>query len=388
MKAAVLSGTYDPKSDAPAPPYRSANKAWRSPAISVRDVPEPSALADDELLVEVLVNGICGTDVHASETGPDGYTRFSGPAKLPVVLGHEFVGRVVARGAGATGLRVGQLVAAESVQACRRCRPCRDGHLNQCLFIELIGLTIDGALAPLVRVKEFHCHPIDPLLERFGEERGVELGAALEPLGCAFNGMFVDRDGRVHEGVSRADRVAVFGAGPIGLGAVALARSACVSRVIAFDMSDERAGLARNLGADAAFNVSRLQADGVSLGEAICDATGGEGVSVVVEAAGAPGLFAAALETLSERGRLIYLGRTPDPDSFDTNTLVSKAIVVNGSRGHAGYGIFPSLIGMLADGRLDLSQFVTARFEFVDLEAAFARAREQRDGKILIRVGG
>lgn len=386
MKAAVLSAIYDPKLDAAASSYTAANMVWRAPFVSVRDVPEPSALADDEVLIEVCVNGICGSDVHASEAGPDGYVRFSGPARLPVVLGHEFVGRVISHGVGATNLRVGQFVSAESVQACRKCRPCRAGHLNQCASIDLIGLTVDGALAPLVRVKEFHCHPIDQILERFGEERGIELGAALEPLGCAFNGMFIDRDGRRREGVTRTDRVAVFGVGPIGLGAIALARCMDVSKIIAFDLSDERADLAKRLGADAAFNVGRLRRDGHSLCEAIDDVTDGEGVSVVVEAAGAPGLFAEALAVLSERGSIIYLGRTPEQVSFDANQLVSKAIYVNGSRGHAGYGIFPSLIEMIASGRLDLSHFVTARFDFADLAAAFARAREQRDGKILIQV--
>jgi threonine dehydrogenase-like Zn-dependent dehydrogenase len=385
MKAVVLEATVN--TEGRASQRGAASQRLSYPRLLMRNVPEPQLLDDDDLIVEVMVNGICGSDTHVSEAGANGYVKFSGPANAPVVLGHEFVGRVVARGKGVSRLGQGEIVAAESIQACRVCRWCREGHFNQCEKVELIGLTIDGGLARYVRVKEVHCHPVTPILERFGGSRGISLAALLEPLGCAFCGLFIDHEGKKWNGVKPGDIAAVFGAGPIGLGAVALLKAAGAEQVLAFDVNDERVELAKKLGATAAYNISKFDDGGHSLDEVIKEHTRGSGLDVAVEAAGAPGLFADVLNVLGPRARFVYLGRTLGDVACDPNLLVTNAITIKGSRGHAGYNIFPSLIQMIAEGRLNLDGFVTTHYDFADALAAFERARAQRDGKILIHLG-
>jgi threonine dehydrogenase-like Zn-dependent dehydrogenase len=385
MKAVVLEATVDAEEGAS---HRGpASRRLSNPRLLIRDVPEPTILDDDDLIIEVDVNGICGSDTHVSEAGIDGHVKFPGPANTPVVLGHEFVGRVVARGKGVSRLRLGEIVAAESIQACRVCRWCRAGHFNQCEKVELIGLTIDGGLTCYVRVKEVHCHSVTPILERFSGSRGIDLSALLEPLGCAYCGLFIDHEGKKWNGVRPGDIAAVFGAGPIGLGAVALLRAAGAEQVLAFDINNERVKLAKKLGATAAYNIAEFDDGGHSLDEIVKEHTRGSGLDVAVEAAGAPGLFANVLNVLGPRSRFIYLGRTLGDVACDPNLLVTNAITIKGSRGHAGYNIFPSLIRMIAEGRLNLDGFVTTHYDFTDALAAFERARAQQDGKILIHLG-
>lgn len=379
MRAVVLSGVCDPKPQADG--SLAANLMWRKPQVSVEEVPQPRLIADNDVIVEVAVCGVCGSDVHACAADDQGYVQFSGPARLPVVLGHEFTGQVVEVGRGVTTLRVGQWVTAESISACWSCSACQAGHLNQCQRINLVGLTVDGAFAPYVRIDARHCYPIASILDQFGVARGSELGSLLEPLGCAYNALHINAGG-----VSRHDRVAVFGTGPIGLGAVALARAAGASFIVAFDIIDERVSLATALGADAAVNLALLAKQGISLREVLAELTHGQGITLAVEAAGAAELFPELPSVLAARGRLIYVGRSATPLTLDPNPLVSGALRIVGSRGHAGYGIFPCLIDRLASGRLDLNPLITARFPFSSALTAIAQAQQQCDGKILVQV--
>jgi threonine dehydrogenase-like Zn-dependent dehydrogenase len=354
---------------------------WRNPQLSVEEVAQPTLRNEDDVVIETLVCGICGSDVHASQADANGYVGFAGPARLPVILGHEFTGRVVEVGRGVRSLRPGQIVAAESIAACFSCSACRDGHLNQCERVELVGLTVDGALARYIRVNAAHCYSVEPLLERFSESLGCELGSLLEPVGCAYNALCVNVGG-----IKQADRVAVFGAGPIGLGAVALAHAAGASLVVAFDVIDERVALAKKLGADAAFNLATLATQGVTPRDVLSELTHGRGVTIALEAAGAAELFPDLPSLLATRGTLVYVGRTATTLVFDPNPLVSGALRIIGSRGHAGYGIFPALIKMIADGTLNLAPLITARVPFDAAASAIKQAWQRRDGKVLVRI--
>ncbi len=231
-----------------------ASTVWANPTLRQEDVPEPEITSPHDVIVRVAYCGVCGSDLHCSHAGPDGYVSFGGPARLPVVLGHEFSGTVIRTGRAVTNVAVGDAVTAESIWACWNCDECHAGHLNECERVELLGLTVNGALAPLVRVDARHCYSIAPLVRRHGRDNALELGALLEPLGVA------------HRGLTRAriradDRVVVVGTGPIGLAIVMLARAAGVSRIVAFDLIDSRVALAEAAGARA-FNLMTLRRTG------------------------------------------------------------------------------------------------------------------------------
>jgi hypothetical protein len=386
MKALVVDAEWKPKRNYPLSEdekiHRKAfigSQVWRNPGFDIKEVPTPD-IGDDEVLVRVRVCGICGSDTHLYETDESGYIIFSGLTKLPCILGHEFSGVVEKTGSRVVDLKVGDLVAVESVMWCGMCRPCRSGAPNQCKYVDLMGLSADGAFAEYVAVKERYCWKINELTGIYSEEDTFDIGALIEPVGCAYNGMFVSGGG-LKPGAS----VVVYGVGPIGLGAVALARVAGASRIIAFDVIDERVKIAKDMGADYAFNVNKLKE--CSPGDKVLELTRGWGADIQVEAAGAaPQTIPEMEKSLSNQGKIIYLGRAAIKTPMYLDILVSGANKIVGARGHAGYGIFPYIIRLLGSGKLDIKKMITARYPLDRVVEAIAGSSKRTDGKILIKV--
>ena len=355
------------------------SQVWQNPRFEVKNVPTP-AVKDDEVLIRVVSCGICGSDTHTYETDSDGYIIFSGPTKLPCVLGHEFSGVVEKTGSNVTGLIQGDWVAVESVMWCGKCQSCRSGAFNQCAHVELMGLSSDGAFAEHAVVNERYCWKINELRDRYEEKDVFDLGALIEPVGCSYNGMFI-----AGGGFNPGATVAVYGAGPIGLGAVTLARAAGASLVIAFDVEDERLAIAKQMGADFTFNVKHM-ADGGPSGK-VLELTRGWGADVQVEAAGAAPYTIPEMErSLSAQGKIIYLGRAATRTSMYLDVLVSGANQIIGARGHAGYGIFPSIIRMIASGKIDLLKMITAKYPFEKVSDALTASVSRTDGKIMVAL--
>jgi scyllo-inosose 3-dehydrogenase len=355
------------------------SQVWQNPRFEIKNVPTPN-IADDEVLIRVVSCGICGSDTHTYETDSEGYIIFSGPAKLPCVLGHEFSGIVEKTGSRVVGLKKGDWVAVESVMWCGMCQSCRSGVPNQCRHVELMGLSSDGAFAEHAVVSERYCWKINDLRDRYEERDVFDLGALIEPVGCSYNGMFI-----AGGGFNPGATVVVYGAGPIGLGAVAMARVAGASLIIAFDVADERLNIAKGMGADYAFNIKDM--NGSSPADKVMELTRGWGADIQVEAAGAaPQTIPQMERSLSSQGKIIYLGRAATSTPMYLDVLVSGANKIIGARGHAGYGIFPYIIRLLASGKLDLRGMITARYPFEKVMDAIKSSSNRTDGKILIEM--
>ena len=355
------------------------SQVWRNPSFNIKEVPTPD-IRDDEVLIRVKTCGICGSDTHLYETDDDGYIIFSGLTKLPCVLGHEFSGVIEKAGSRVNHLKPGDKVAVESIMWCGSCETCRSGAPNQCSHVELLGLSSDGAFAEFAAVNERYCWKINDLSKIYKDDTVFDLGSLIEPVGCAYNGMFISGGGFKPGSV-----VVVYGSGPIGLGAVVLARAAGASLVVAFDVNDERVKIAREMGADHAFNVNAL--NGNNPADIVMELTRGAGADIQVEAAGAaPKTIPHMEKSLAANGKIIYLGRAVTSTAMDLDVLVSGANKVIGARGHAGYGIFPYIIKMLASGRLDIDKMITAKYPFDKVIDALEASTERVDGKILIKM--
>jgi len=386
MKALVANAEWKPKigyslSESEKTQRRAiiGSYVWRNPSFELQHIPVPS-VKHDEILVRVISCGICGSDTHVYETDAEGYIIFSGPAGFPCIMGHEFSGIVEEVGSDVSTLKVGDKIAAESVIWCGTCQACRSGYPNQCERIELMGLTVDGALAEYVAVSERCCWKINDLTERYSESEVFDTGALIEPVGCAYNGLFI-----AGGGFKPGATVVVYGVGPIGLGAVALARVAGAGKIIAFDVINERVDTARLLGADYSFNINGL--DGCSPSEKVMELTKGSGAEVQVEAAGAaPRIIPEMEKSLSAQGKIIYLGRAATSTPVYLDTLVSGACSIIGARGHSGYGIFPYIIELLASGKLHLEGMITARHSSDEVLSALENSVDRRNGKILVRM--
>lgn len=387
MKAILLEADWDPRARYPVNEVenttRKANMAsevWRHPRFAEGVIDDPTPGPRD-VIVKVRACGVCGSDTHCYETDDDGYIIFSGPVKLPVVPGHEYTGEVVAIGNDVRHLKVGDLVAAEGMLYCGVCEACRTGHPNQCPHLDMVGFSSPGAYAEYIKVEERFCWSLDGVAERLGDaQRALELGALVEPISCPYNGIFVAAGG-----MRPGDHVAVFGAGPIGLGAIALARAAGAATVIAFDVSPERNALAVRMGADEAHSPIDLAAAGTSAADQIRRVTRGWGADILVEAAGA------AIHTMPEieksfapGGKMVYLGRTGEHAPVMLDVLVSGAASIHGARGHAGMGCFPQVIRLLEHGRIDAEPMITSRRPFSEFMAALDQSCARTDGKIMV----
>lgn len=383
MRATQLIADWDPREDAQFSAAATSAKraamacsAWRNPRVEMVDIPEP-VLGPQSVTIEVRACGVCGSDTHCVETDPSGYVIFSGPAAFPCVLGHEFSGEVVALGAEVQDLSVGDLVTAEGMLYCGTCEACRKGWFNQCVRLDMVGFSSPGAFAERIGSHAKHCWRIDGIAERLGDAQAAcEIAALIEPIGCAYNGMFVAAGGMMP-----GSHVAVFGCGPIGLGAIALARTSGAATITAFDPMPGRRAVATALGAD---TVHDIQPNG-GAAQLIREATRGWGADMVVEAAGAAMVTMPEIErSLAAAGTVVYLGRTGERAPVMLDVLVSGAARIVGARGHAGGGVFPHVIRLLEHGRMDVSAMIDHRMPISEAGAALQRSRSREDAKIML----
>ena len=388
MKALILDATWEPRSNYKATPAElkthkaiSAHEAWKEPKLEISEIPIP-AIEEDEVLIKVKACGICGSDTHCYENDDQGYIRFSGSVRLPVILGHEFAGEVVDVGKKVEGLKIKDPVASESMKWCGICTSCRSGYFNQCECLEMVGFSAPGAFAEYIAIKEKYCWKLDALRNIYqSDDQLYEAGALIEPIGCAYNGMFISGGG-IHPGAY----VVVYGAGPIGLGVIMLARAAGASKIVVFDIKEERNQLALKVGADYALNPNDLKSEGSSESEFVLKITDGHGADMQIEAAGAVSqTFPQMNKSFSPRGKLVFLGREDSRAIVEFDPIVSQASQFVGSRGHSGYGIYPNIIRMMVAGRIQAHDIITSRFPFAQVLEAMKQSSTRSDGKIMIQ---
>jgi len=383
MKALVLDAKWRPRAEYPLSEWEketgkaiAGNSVWRDPKLEVREWPDPK-LGPQDVLIEVKACGVCGSDMHFYETDADGYILYPGLTRFPCVLGHEFSGEVVEVGKEVTTLEKGDMVTAEEMIWCGRCFPCRNGYPNQCTNLEEIGFTVPGAFATHIAMDEKFCWKIDAIAERLGDrEKAFEVGALTEPTSVSYNAMF-SRAG----GFKPGHYVSVFGAGPIGLAAIGLARASGASLIAAFEISEPRRELAEKVGADHVYDPREVKA-----AEVMMDLSKGEGFNFHFEAAGAPQEIIPEMEkALAVNAKIVQVGRAAERVPMYLEAFQVRHSQTYGAQGHSGYENFPNVIRMVASGRLDLSPIITARYKLAETVDAIARSTTRSDGKILVK---
>jgi len=383
MKGLVLEAKWNPRPGYPLSEWEkktgkaiTGNAVWRYPKLEVREWPDPK-VGPQQVLIEVQACGVCGSDMHFYETDEDGYILYPGLTKFPSILGHEFSGKVVEVGKEVSTLQEGDMVTAEEMIWCGRCIPCRNGYPNQCANLEEIGFTIPGAFANYIAMEEKFCWKIDAIAEHLGsEEKAYEVGALTEPTCVSYNAIF-SRAG----GFKPGHYVSVFGAGPVGLAAIGLARAAGASLIIAFEISASRRELARKVGADYAYDPREVKP-----GQVMMELSRGEGFNFHFEAAGAPQLLLPEMEkALAVNAKIVQVGRAAEQVPMYLEVFQVRHSQVFGSQGHSGYENFPNVIRLVASGRLDLSPIITARYKLAETVDAIARSGSRTDGKILVK---
>jgi threonine dehydrogenase-like Zn-dependent dehydrogenase len=382
MKGLVLDAVWEPKEGYQVSDWEketgkaiTGNSIWRNPKLEVREWQDPKPGPNDVLLA-VQACGVCGSDMHFYETDKQGYILYPGLTKFPTILGHEFSGKVAEVGKNVTSLKVGDMVTVEEMIWCGRCIPCRNGYPNHCLNLEEIGFTIPGAFANYIAVDEKFCWKIDAVAERFGDEKkAYEVGAMTEPSCVAYNGMFT-RAG----GFKPGHFVSVFGAGPIGLASIGLAKAAGAGMIVSFEVSPQRLELAKKVGAEYAYDPRQ-----VSPSEVMMELSKGAGFDFQVEAAGAPHVVIPEMEkAMAINSKIVQIGRAAQRVPMYLESFQVRRSQAFGAQGHSGHENFPNVIRLVASGRLDLSPIVTARYTLDRTVDAIAKSVDRTDGKIIV----
>lgn len=337
---------------------RALVKTSPAPGLELAELPDPEP-GPAEVVVEVLRTGICGTDLHIA-SWDDWAAR---EVATPLVLGHEFAGRVVALGKHVTRVEVGDLVSGEGHLVCGSCRNCRAGRRHLCAYTRGLGVHHNGAFAEYAVLPEqnvwVHDGNVDP-----------DVAAIFDPFGNA-----------VHTALSFpvvGEDVLVTGAGPIGLMAASVARHAGARHVVVTDVSEHRLELARRVGADLAVNVTET-----SVGEAQRVLGMREGFDVGMELSGQPSALREAIANMAHGGRIAVLGLPSEDFSIDWGAVVFKMLTLKGIYGREMFETWYSMSVLLQSG-LDLSPVITHRFPYSRHAEAFDTARSGRCGKVIL----
>ncbi|MBI3097506.1 MAG: L-threonine 3-dehydrogenase [Planctomycetes bacterium] len=339
---------------------RAIRKNEAGPGLSLVDVPVPR-IGPDEVLIRVAAAGICGTDAHIYQW--DSWAQ--GRIRPPLVLGHEFAGRIVELGSAVRGYAKGDRVSAEGHLACGVCPLCRTGQAHICPSMKIIGVDVDGAFAEFAKMPASNLWKIDDGIPD-------EVAAIHDPLGNAFHTtMAAPVAGRT---------VLILGCGPIGLFACGIARASGAVRVIASDLNDARLQIARKMGAHVVVNGSREDLAGLVRRE-----TEGLGVDVALEMSGAPPAIVQALSLVRNGGDVQLLGLPNGAVLVNlAEDVIFKGITVRGILGRRMYDTWYQVRGFLRAGLLDPQPVITHRAPFTEFERALQDLIAGKAGKIVL----
>jgi L-iditol 2-dehydrogenase len=336
-------------------------------------IPDPG-----EVLLRVASVGVCGSDVHYYVEGRIG----SQVVTDPIMLGHEFSARVDGLGAdgprparfgpGVEGLTIGQLVAVDPAISCGVCELCLEGHPNLCPHVRFCGTPpVDGVLAEYAVMPAENCFPLPP-------ELGAVEGAMLEPLGIAIHSVDLAH-------LKPGQTVAVLGAGPIGLLIAAVARASGASEIYMTEPLAYRRRFAADYVADAVLNPDEGGPEGADVVDEILRLTGGRGVDVAFEAAGAAETPQQAAAMTHIGGKVIVVGIPADDlMRMQADTVRRKGLTIKLVRRMKH--TYPRAIRLVQSGVVDVRSLATHMLPLEQVADAFEMVAAYDDGVLRAMV--
>ncbi|NOZ21625.1 MAG: zinc-binding alcohol dehydrogenase family protein [Planctomycetes bacterium] len=306
--------------------------------VHIQDAPTPRHRGG-EALVRMRYIGICGSDLHT-------YRGLNPYVEMPRVPGHELCAEIVEIDENEKGLQTGDTVVVEPLIRCGACYPCSLGRYNCCENLKVLGVHVDGGMAEKMALPVM-------LLHKLPEDVDPSLGPLVETLSIAHQ---CCKRGRV----DADDRVAVIGAGPIGLCAAMVAKGRG-AEVAVIDVVEPRLALAGELGIDHPIN------GGGDVADRVGNAFGGP-PTVVIEAVGRAATLESAVDMVSPAGRVVVVGLTAEPSGIRADVMIKKELDLVASRNSCD--IFPDAIRFLADHQEQAEKLVTHRFGLDEVATA------------------
>jgi threonine 3-dehydrogenase len=333
-------------------------KRKSEPGLWLEDVPLPE-MGINDVRIEILRTSICGTDVHIYNW--DAWAQKTIP--VPMVVGHEFVGRIVEVGSNVKDLHPGEIVSGEGHVVCGRCRNCLAGRRHLCRDTKGVGVNRPGAFAEYLVLPMTNVWVHDPAIPR-------DLQAVFDPFGNA-----------VHTALQfdvLGEDVLITGAGPIGNMAAAVVRHAGARHVVVTDVNPYRLELAKRLGATMTVDVRSRDLASVQreLGMK-------EGFDVGLEMSGNASAFRDMLANMCHGGRVAMLGIPTGDIAIDWNIVIFNMLTIQGIYGREMYETWYQMTVMLQSG-LDIAPIITHRFSYCDYEQGFEAMRSGQSGKVIL----
>ena len=327
--------------------------------LEMEEMPVPR-IGGNDLLVRVTRAAICGTDLHIWNW--DQWSQRT--LRPPLVTGHEFVGRIVDRGANVSGYQIGERVSGEGHVVCGVCRSCRAGRRHLCTNTVSIGVNRDGCFAEYLSLpasNAWHVHPAIP----------SEVACFLDPLGNA-----------THSALSFdlvGEDVLITGAGPIGIMAAAICRHCGAQRIVVTDVNDYRLALALKMGATMTVNASRSSIEDARRELGII------GFDIGLEMSGSGAAFESMLENMYHGGRVALLGILPNSAAIRWDQVIFKGLVIKGIYGREIFETWYKMQTMLQSG-LDVRPVLTHRIPFDRFTEGFTVMQSGQCGKVILEI--
>ncbi|MCK4249759.1 MAG: alcohol dehydrogenase catalytic domain-containing protein [Candidatus Omnitrophica bacterium] len=321
--------------------------------LKVKEVPKPR-ISDGEALIKVEACGICGSELET-------YKNKSPRRKPPLILGHEFSGTVIEIKGSDSGLKIGRKVVVNSVISCGKCLCCKRGALNLCTNRQVFGMNRDGAIAEYVKV------PLEYVYQRPDSLDAVK-ASLVEPLANAVH--LFQKLPQINQ-----PKIAVIGAGCIGLMIMQAAKLIKNSKVIVCDLNEERLTEAKNLGADLIIHPGKE--DFIQRSIAF---SGQGGLDICIDAVGSEVTKKAAINVLRPGGHAVWIGLFDNEIKLDSYaiTLYEKSIMGTYS---ALKEDFQEAVRLLADGRIKAGDWVKI-YKLDDAVEAFHDMLEPKGNSI------
>ena len=320
--------------------------------IAVKDIPRPE-LEPEEILVKIAACGICGTDIKLYEGK---YT-----AKTPVVLGHEYAGKVVEIGKEVKNIKIGDRIVPDPNESCGACNWCRSARPCFCNDLAAYGVLKDGGFAEYAKLGEKGAYKIPDSLD-------YESASFTEPVSCAVHG--VDRIN-----YKPGDNVLIIGGGAMGQIHLQLALNSGVNQLILAEVEEDRIDMAKKFGAAHVINPKKTE-----LKKAVLDLTDGSGPDVVVEVVGHTSTISQAIDVAGKTAKVLIFGFAPEGEkaSFIPFDVLSKELTIMGS--WVNPYTFPRALDILASKKVDVKPLISMRIPLDKIMDGFNAMQEKPKG--------
>ena len=333
-------------------------KKCAQPGLWLDEVPVPE-IGINDVLIRILKTAICGTDIHIWDW--NAWAQRTIP--VPMVIGHEFVGRVAAMGSNVHDLQIGEIVSGEGHLVCGRCRNCLAGRRHLCKDTKGVGVNRPGAFAEYLAIPVSNVWHADPKIP-------LDVLSIFDPFGNA-----------THTALTfevLGEDVLITGAGPIGIMATAVAVHAGARYVVTTDLNPYRLALAKKMGATMAVDVREK-----TLAQVQQELGMKEGFDVGLEMSGNGQALRDMLANLCHGGKAALLGIPSSELAIDWNTVIFNMLTIKGIYGRQMYETWYLMQAMIQTG-LDISPVITHRFPYTEFEPAFEVMASGNSGKVIL----